>query len=168
MNKIVENVNNISDELVKLEKLIVSGQVNDGDIHKQLYNLRKKYLRTEIEINRLVLSDNGIGDEEKNVKDIRRRLKVIDRNLKFLDKYYNNVMQVKQKQSIDSLTLITLIFLPLSFITGYFGMNFKAMGSPAMKSGIFSWKKGEHFVFALFLFSIITILVLVKLGVIYG
>ena len=40
------------------------------------------------------------------------------------------------------------IFLPLGFIVGYFGMNFKSMGSPSLNSGVFSVKHVDKFVIA--------------------
>lgn len=34
------------------------------------------------------------------------------------------------------MALITFVFLPLSFITSFFGMNFHSMGNPNVKNGI--------------------------------
>ena len=42
------------------------------------------------------------------------------------------------------LTLVATIFLPLSFITGFFGMNFKSMGVPSLKNGIFTIKDASE------------------------
>ena len=40
--------------------------------------------------------------------------------------------------------MIGTIFIPLSFIVGFFGMNFESMGSPSLKKGIFTIKHAQH------------------------
>ena len=64
----------------------------------------------------------------------------------------------KRGKSINIIAIINLIFLPLTVIVGWFGMNFQSMGAPSLKNGgIFTVKYGQSFVFALFiLFTLIT------------
>ena len=56
------------------------------------------------------------------------------------------------------LSLISTIFLPLGFITGFFGMNFSSMGNPDIKSGILSVKNSHKFILILSVLSIVGIL----------
>jgi len=61
--------------------------------------------------------------------------------------------------SIDTLSKISFIFLPLSFIVGYFGMNFTTMGMVGHnvdKRGILMWKHGHFFIKALLVLSLIS------------
>jgi magnesium transporter len=48
---------------------------------------------------------------------------------------YSTALAERQGEQINRLTLVTVIFLPISFLTGFFGMNFtwmaNGMGSPA-------------------------------------
>lgn len=65
----------------------------------------------------------------------------------------------KRGASISLIAIINLIFLPLTVIVGWFGMNFESMGAPTLRNkGIFGIKYGQTFVFALFmLFTVITL-----------
>ena len=163
--KVVEVENHIVHDKVGLLGGGSEGVWNSSRVHMEIYNVRKLYLKMELYINKKLL-DGSL--RESDIKDVIHKMHLMNKNLRFLDRYYNNVMQAKQKQSLDSLTLVTLIFLPLTLITGYFGMNFKAMGSPSVGKGVFNWHKGQHFVFFLFVISIVIIIVLVRLGIIYG
>ena len=40
---------------------------------------------------------------------------------------YSDVIAGRQAQVINSLTIVATVFLPLSFLTGYFGMNFRIL-----------------------------------------
>lgn len=49
-----------------------------------------------------------------------------------------NTMSVAQNETIKQLTYVTILFLPLTFLSGYFGMNFETM--PELKgSSMFFW-----------------------------
>jgi Mg2+ and Co2+ transporter CorA len=50
-----------------------------------------------------------------------------------------NTISAYQNESMKQLTVVTIIFLPLSFMTGYFGMNFTTFWSIEHNEGYF-WK----------------------------
>ncbi|GAB7344463.1 hypothetical protein MBLNU457_2301t1 [Dothideomycetes sp. NU457] len=50
-----------------------------------------------------------------------------------------NQLSTSQNESINRLTLTTIFFLPLSFLTGYFGMNFDTMWTVEDHSELFFW-----------------------------
>jgi magnesium transporter len=41
--------------------------------------------------------------------------------------HYSELVAGRQGQVINSLTIVATVFLPLSFLTGYFGMNFRVL-----------------------------------------
>ena len=50
-----------------------------------------------------------------------------------------STIAAKQNDSIQRLTLVSIFFLPLTFLTGYFGMNFDPMPVVNQNSDVFFW-----------------------------
>ena len=63
-----------------------------------------------------------------------------DKKIEFYIKYVQHQGSILKGFESHLLTLIATIFLPLSFIVGFFGMNFKSMGAPSLSKGIFNIK----------------------------
>src|SRR5262249_48370483 len=76
-----------------------------------------------------------LNDYADRVDDIERRLhERYQRGMGLLQSYATAIAQ-RQSDQINRLTLVSIIFLPITFLTGFFGMNFgwmsKTLGSPA-------------------------------------
>jgi len=54
--------------------------------------------------------------------------------------YAFNLASYEMNQVMRRLTLATIIFLPLTLLTGYFGMNFEAMWSVKFHSDVLFWE----------------------------
>jgi Mg2+ and Co2+ transporter CorA len=110
---------------------------NDYSLH-QLYSFKDKVYKYKME--------NNVNESKKTL------INNIDKHLDFK---INKIQHEKTK----ILTIISTIFLPLGFIVGFFGMNFKSMGVPSLKNGIFTIHHSEKFVFILSLICIIIVLI---------
>ena len=76
-----------------------------------------------------------LRDYADRVDDIERRLhERYQRGMGLLQNYATAIAQ-RQSDQINRLTLVSIIFLPITFLTGFFGMNFgwmsKTLGGPA-------------------------------------
>jgi Mg2+ and Co2+ transporter CorA len=76
-----------------------------------------------------------LKDYADRVDDIERRLHGrYQRGMGLLQNYATAIAQ-RQSDQINRLTLVSIIFLPITFLTGFFGMNFgwmsKTLGGPA-------------------------------------
>ena len=92
----------------------------------------------------------------------------LESSRKIIDKLTSTLqytLDIKSHNSIDVLSKISFIFLPLSFITGYFGMNFTTMGMVGKNmnpKGVLMWKNGHTFVKFLLLFVLISAIIILS------
>ena len=82
------------------------------------------------------------------------------KRLQRLHTYLKHLLDQHKKFQVDILTIIATIFLPLGVIVGFFGMNFKSMGAPSLKKGIFNIPHAQHYVFGLGLIASILVIVI--------
>jgi hypothetical protein len=97
----------------------------------------------------MILIESKKGKSGAEWKNLLNRL---EQSRKIVDKE-SDVIQYEidfsTHKSIDTLSKISFIFLPLSFIVGYFGMNFTTMGMVGHnmdRKGILMWKHGHFFI----------------------
>lgn len=116
-------------ELNNLEELIMKDQ------HISTMDLNK-YIRKTIDLEKYFLQDGRT--DKKNWLRIQR-----------INKYLQQIQIEQHHLKNNILTIVATIFLPLGVIVGYFGMNFRSMGSPTLKTGIFTTDKAQIYVFLL-------------------
>ena len=98
---------------------------------KELYKLKIKHL-----------------DDEKVLNSLNNLQDIIKHKLEEIRYIRNSIVGI-----------ITSIFLPLGFIVGFYGMNFKFMGNATLDTGIFSSDSGLIILSGTMLFTILVTLV---------
>ncbi|KAM3066626.1 hypothetical protein ACMFMG_002340 [Clarireedia jacksonii] len=97
------------------------------------------------------MAQTYLGDVEDHIVLITDSLDMLRRNADGMIDLIFNTISAYQNESMKQLTIITIIFLPLSFLTGYFGMNFTDMPSIENNESYF-WKIALPVAFAVICF----------------
>jgi len=92
-------------------------------------------------------------------ESIKYKIYVIKQNLTNIDTLLASVYSKYHLSALKQLTNLTAIFLPLTLIVGWFGMNFNSMSAIR---GIFSIAHGQKYVLLLSILSIIIMLIILK------
>lgn len=137
----MNHLEEVETEITDVEEVILSkkGHSSDGQIiayRKELLRLKKYYEQLDFIFDELVLNDNGLLSDEM----VRRFVIMGNRTERLISDVLNireYVAQVREEQQslINSdqnglmklFTLITAIFLPLTLMVGWYGMNFEHM-----------------------------------------
>jgi len=146
-------VDKLDDKLETIEDEIFSEEINEKEIQKHLYFAR----RTLNRIAKLSIQSNDAVNKIYNhfPLGIRQKLKyefidlkehlafLINESKTYLDRtgYLQNLLMGflsnRMNQAMQRLAAISLIFLPLTFIVGNYGMNFSHMPELNWKYGYF-------------------------------
>lgn len=164
LDTVVDNYIAVSEQLAEnieaLEDVVVR-RPNENTLHRIL-SLRKELLDFKRSIDPLKEAINTMTrelDEEmaKYYRDLHDHIVYESENLamyremivNLLDLYHSN-LGMKMNQIIKVLTIITTIFVPLTFIVGVYGMNFDNMPELRTKYGYF-YVLGGMFVLVMFM-----------------
>lgn len=144
LEKIGEQVEAIEENISKNPSVKDFQQIQK--IRKEFIYLRRVVYPLREAINKIVKNENGFINEnnEKYFADVYDHvIHLIDS----LDTYkdltstmmdlYMNTINYKMNEVMKLLTIITTIFIPLSFIAGVYGMNFQYMPELGWKNGYF-------------------------------
>jgi magnesium transporter len=159
----------LEQQITELESAVIGGEVKDCikeiiKYRKKLLNLKAYYEHLLDISEKIEENENGIIDESAITlfKTLTSRVERLSRDVINLRDYVTQVREAYQAQVDISLnnimkifTVITAIFLPLTLIAGWYGMNFKYM--PEL-----SWTFGYPFAIALSAAVLIVCLVLFK------
>ena len=97
------------------------------------------------------MAQTYLGDVEDHIILITESLDTMRRSCDNMIDLIFNTISAYQNESMKQLTVVTIIFLPLSFMTGYFGMNFTDFWSIHHNESYF-WKVALPVAFAVIVF----------------
>jgi len=142
--------------------LDVKTHIKNKDLRVKITNIRRleEFINHyEFLILEKILQNKRSGKSVAKWQHLKNR--IVDAR-KIIDKESDSIqyrLDFHNHHSIDTLSKISFIFLPLSFIVGYFGMNFTTMGMTGhnmSKSGILMWKHGHIFIKIFLLISLVS------------
>lgn len=152
------NINTImqmEEELVEIEEQLISGK-NPENIQEMLHEKRMHYTHVKRslvalreEFPNLIQTQNPLIRRENMVyfQNFDDRIRSLFGNLEsyheslisLSDVYYNNNNQI-MNEIMKRLTVVSTVFIPLTFLVGVWGMNFKYMPETDWKYGyLFAW-----------------------------
>ncbi len=95
-----------------------------SDIDRYSSSVRGAIVGIEALPNMLDVAAEEMNDYATQVEDIEHRLQDRSRWLSSIMQDYGTSLAAKQGEQINRLTIVSTIFLPLTWLTGFFGMNF--------------------------------------------
>ena len=153
MDEIEKRMDDVSQKILQLHKIVREETLQSRLVHELnvgLMNVKREL----IAIHGLILKEKLPDNDEINV-----RFKKITTMMKLFDDYSDDLALWRTHHNVNLLTIISIMSVPLTLITGYFGMNFIKMGAGG-KKGIF-WIKNPHkFILLLTIIAIILSVVL--------
>ena len=164
----------IKDDLEYLEKLenklsVIENDVTlnkEIDFNKTLIKIKKEILRyyhyynqlldmTDTLVDSYIIADDIFKVFNERVARLQSETLLLREYTKELQDLYESQISLRQNDIMKILTIVTTIFMPLTVITGWYGMNFKYM--PELY-----WRLGYPLLFIIFAIIIIICLIIFK------
>lgn len=152
-----EMLNELVPEIKTLNSNILNGNLSNNEIQEGIIDLRNKLLYSK-----LLYSNIQLKAPDKDWGEIDKRFNILTRSMDNIDLYETNNILKENKKNLDIISWITVIILPLSLITSYYGMNFSSMGSPSTNTNPYGFKYGQLWIFFLFGISLTITIILLK------
>lgn len=154
----------------KMEKLVFKEEI-DNDFNLKLLNVKQKLLLLRNYYEQLIdlaealeENENELFDESdlkyfsvfiNKAKRLRENVDMLRDSVVHLKEAYESSIELKLNKTMKIFTVFTVIFSPLTLITGWYGMNLSAM--PEV-----SWKWGYAFVIGLCILTVVLVVFIFK------
>lgn len=145
----LEKLSGLEVRLTHLEDEVLSGNISRFDqklirCRKEILRYSHYYLQLQDVTDVLQKNDLGIfnGEDLAGIRLLREKIGRLHQEAGMLREYstqvrevYQAQIEIRQNKIMKSLTIVTAIFLPLTLIAGWYGMNFADMPELHWKYG---------------------------------
>ena len=122
-------------------------------------SINKMYLELMLRLNHIIgelEKDTNKHHRTNKIKVYEEHMEKMKQSIELLNDELKRENDASQSYTLNMITLIELIFLPIGVVVGYFGMNFSSMGGHVGKGhkpapGILGFKYGQAFFWLLIL-----------------
>ena len=143
----LKTLETIEDKLAELEESVLEGRLDkfnhklmltrkvilaSSHYYSQLADLLQKFIECDIFSASEKESLSIVYERVKRLLDETRMLRELSMQL---GEVYQAQIDIRQNQVMKILTIVTTVFLPLSLLVGWYGMNFKEMPELSWKYG---------------------------------
>ncbi len=137
----VYDLEKIENSITELEECILTDKRMNADRSQSIIALRRKLLKMKRYYEQLSFVLSELAENENNTMppELQKRFAAVDRRSDYLLNFvlhlreyttqvreaYQAQIDIEQNQIMKLFTVITTVFLPLTLIVGWYGMNFK-------------------------------------------
>ena len=153
---IITEFKSIDDQILNWEQM---SDHNIAELRQKLHKLKRQALRYKLSFQDDIFYEDKEHATDKNFQLVSDLLSNIETAEKFIDSSQID----RQNKSLKHLTYVSTVCLPLSIITGFFGMNFGFMGMEAGSKGILRWKHAQLLLWGLIFIVLLSVVLLFKI-----
>ena len=163
LEKIEDRITDLEDSLLIDNKIRTDRSAIIINIRRELLKMKRYYEQLSLISGELADNTNSAlsDDMQKRFKSLDKRMDYLNNSVLHLREYITQVREayqaqidIEQNQIMKVFTVITSIFLPLTLIVGWYGMN--------LQMPEFGWKYGYPFVIVLSLMVCFSAVILFK------
>ena len=156
--KLIQNdLQKLEKQLYTIDDRVLEDNVDTKKIEEELLQAKKIKMKTLIRLNSIYYETGGIS--KKKYDEYSNKVEHIGNLLSTFEEYNKSNTQKEISRGIDILTMVSLIVLPLTLITSFFGMNFSSMGNVTNLFGWFSIKNAHLYILVFIILYTISIIV---------
>lgn len=162
LEEITDHIEHLENQIYNYPKASIVNEIQN--LRKEIIDLRKNVLPVREISARLVNTEHELigedtklflGDVHDHSVQIHETLEMLREMSMSLMEMYMGTMTIKMNEIMKVLTIMTSIFIPLTFVTGVYGMNFQRI--PGLDS-----EHGFYVVLGLMLLILILLIVFFK------